>query len=128
LVVPVTPPGGHQIASVSMSATEHSRVTRFAKLHGKLDSRRGMNVLGSLVMRLRLRNFLLVCPSCKIVASAIRARYRLGDERLTCNRCGATDSVTFWRFEGIAHRVCAAPSASGIKARAPSQDGCGFSP
>jgi hypothetical protein len=63
-------------------------------------------VLDGLMMRWRMRNFLLVCPSCKIAASAIRGRYMLGEERLTCDRCGAADSVTFWRFEGIAHRAC----------------------
>lgn len=64
-------------------------------------------MLGGLVMRWRMRNFLLICPSCKNAASAIRGRYMLGQERLTCDRCGATESVTFWRFEGIAHRACA---------------------
>jgi len=64
-------------------------------------------MLGDLVMRWRMRSFLLICPSCKNAASAIRGRYMLGEERLTCDRCGATDSVTFWRFEGIAHRACA---------------------
>lgn len=57
------------------------------------------------MMRWRMRNFLLICPSCKNAATAIHGRYMLGQERLTCDRCGATDSVTFWRFEGIAHRA-----------------------
>jgi hypothetical protein len=70
--------------------------------------------------------FFMVCPSCKNVA-AKRGRYMLGEERLTCNRCGATDSITFWRFEGIAQRACTAEPRT-VKARAPSQDGCGSSP
>src|SRR5262249_12387320 len=73
------------------------------------------SVLGGLVTRWRMRNFLLVCPSCKNVA-AKRGRYMLGEERLTCNRCGATDSVTFWRFEGIAQRACTAEPRT-VKAR-----------
>jgi hypothetical protein len=44
-------------------------------------------VLGRLVMRWGMRNFLLICPSCKNAASAIRGRYLLGQERLTCDRC-----------------------------------------
>jgi hypothetical protein len=79
-----------------------------------------MRVLGDLVIRWRMRNFLLVCPSCKNATSANRARYMLGEERLTCDRCGATDSVTFWRFEGIAQRACAAePLTARVAAHAP---------
>lgn len=62
------------------------------------------------MMRWRMRNFLLICPSCKNAANGIHGRYMLGQERLTCDRCGATDCMTFWRFEGIAHRACAMSS------------------
>jgi hypothetical protein len=51
----------------------------------------------------------------------------LGEERLMCNLCGATDSVTFWRFEGIAQRACAAEPLT-VKAPDPSPDGCGSLP
>jgi hypothetical protein len=64
-----------------------------------------MGALGDLLMRWHMRRFLLVCPSCKNASPANRGRYMLGEEHLTCDRCGATDSVTFWRFEGIAHRA-----------------------
>ena len=84
-----------------------------------------MYVLGGLVTRWRMRNFLMVCPSCKNVAK--RGRYMLGEERLMCNLCGATDSVTFWRFEGIAQRACAAEPLT-VKAPDPSPDRCGSLP
>lgn len=84
-------------------------------------------MLGGLLMRWRMRNFLLICPSCKNVVSAIRARYMLGQESLTCVHCGATDSVTFWRFEGIAHRACGTWDHDTAKVRPPLPDGCGSS-
>lgn len=28
----------------------------------------------------------------------------LGDENLTCEECGETSVVTFWRFEGLSSR------------------------
>lgn len=96
--------------AVPVFAIEHSDVQRSANLHlceiPELTKGRS-KVLDSLVMRWRMRNFLLVCPSCKNATPTNRGRYMLGEERLTCDRCGATDSVTFWRFEGIAHRACA---------------------
>jgi hypothetical protein len=41
-----------------------------------------MSVLSGLVMRWRMRNFLLVCPSCKNVASENRGRYIVPVENL----------------------------------------------
>jgi len=58
----------------------------------------------ALVQRWRARNLMLACPSCReaLPSEAFRrARYMLGDEKLTCERCGEANSVTLWRFEGF---------------------------
>ena len=57
-----------------------------------------------LIQRWRARNLTLVCPNCRKAASSKsfrRARYMLGDEKLTCEHCDVTSSVTLWRFQGL---------------------------
>lgn len=39
----------------------------------------------------------------------------LGDEKLTCEECGETSVVTFWRFEGLSWRS----ECTGATRRAP---------
>ena len=64
----------------------------------------GVDWLRNLVVRWGARNFSLVCPHCRQPASPAvfrRGRYRLGEETLACERCGETNLITFWRFEGL---------------------------
>jgi len=46
----------------------------------------------------------LVCPHCRGRATSLtfrRVRYMSGEETLTCERCGNSNFVTLWRFEGV---------------------------
>ena len=73
-----------------------------------------MNWIQALVQRWRARNLMLACPSCReaLPSEAFRrARYMLGDEKLTCERCGEANSVTLWRFEGFSRLKCQANGA-----------------
>jgi len=65
-----------------------------------------VNWIRTLVQRWRSRNLTLACPNCRNAVSlqAFRnARYMLGDEKLTCEHCNKTSSVTLWRFEGLSN-------------------------
>jgi len=58
----------------------------------------------TLVQRWRSRNLTLVCPNCRKATSLEafrRARYRLGDDELTCEQCDKASNVTLWRFAGL---------------------------
>jgi hypothetical protein len=66
-----------------------------------------VNWIRNLFLRWDARNYLLVCPNCKTAASAEafrRGRYMLGEQKLTCERCGEASLVTLWRFEGLSLR------------------------
>jgi hypothetical protein len=67
----------------------------------------GVNWLRHLVLRWSARHFSLVCPHCRRPASPPtfkRGRFMLGDQKLSCEQCGETSVVTFWRFEGLSRR------------------------
>lgn len=63
----------------------------------------GCIVLSKFVLRWRSRNLPLACPCCKEQACPgvfRRGRFMIGSQSLQCDRCGTSNPVTFWRFEG----------------------------
>ena len=77
-----------------------------------------MNWIRTLVQRWRSRNLTLACPNCRSAVSSQAfgsARYMLGDEKLTCEHCDKTSSVTLWRFEGLSRASSCQTSGADLR-------------